>query len=150
MRMLMHIKLPNAKFNAVIKEGRIQQNMLRILEEIKPEVVCFTEYDGRRGANMIVNLNDPSNISGLAEPWFLLFEAEVQFHIVMSSEELGRADCEAIAKKWSQPAALPDIETSMVKAAEVRPPGFPSEGRLFIAEGIPASPAEYFIRLLSL
>ena len=37
----------------------------------------------------------------IAEPWFLLFDADVQFHIVMSPEELGRAGLEVLAKKGS-------------------------------------------------
>lgn len=100
MRMLMHVKLPPAKFNAYVKDGTVGQKMKRILDETRPEAVYFTEYDGRRGAILVVNVEDPSKVPGLAEPWFLLFEAEVQFHIVMNPEELGRSGLEAIAKKW--------------------------------------------------
>jgi len=62
--------------------------------------VYFTEYDGHRGAILIVNVDDPSKVPALSEPWFLLFDADVQFHIVMSPEELGRAGLDALAKKW--------------------------------------------------
>lgn len=101
MRMLMHAKIPHATFNAAVKDGTVGQKIQRILEDTRPEAVYFTEYDGRRGAIMIVNLDDPSRVPALAEPWFLLFDADVQFHIVMSPEDLGRAGLEAIAKKWS-------------------------------------------------
>ena len=101
MRMLMHAKFPHAKFNAAVKDGTAGEKIQRILEETKPEAVYFTEYDGHRGAILIVNVDDPSKVPVLAEPWFLTFDADVQFHIVMSPEELGRTGLEAIAKKWS-------------------------------------------------
>jgi hypothetical protein len=101
MRMLMQVKIPHAKFNAAIKDGTVGQQIKRILEEIKPEATYFTEYDGHRGAILIVNVEDPSKVPALAEPWFIVFDADVQFHIIMSPEELGRANLEAIAKKWS-------------------------------------------------
>ena len=73
----------------------------RILAETKPEAVYFTEYDGRRGAIMIVDVADPSKVPALAEPWFLSFNADVTFHIVMSPEDLGRAGLDALGKKWA-------------------------------------------------
>ena len=101
MRMLMQAKIPHAKFNAAVKDGTVGQKIQRILEETKPEAVYFTEYDGRRGVILIVNVDSPSKVPVLAEPWFLVFDADVQFHIVMSPEELGRSGLEVIAKKWA-------------------------------------------------
>jgi hypothetical protein len=73
----------------------------RILEETKPEAVYFTEYDGRRGAVMIVDVADPSKIPAFAEPWFLTFNADVQFHAVMTPDDLKRAGLEALGTKWA-------------------------------------------------
>jgi hypothetical protein len=101
MRMLMQAKFSHAKFNAAVKDGTAGQKIRRILAETKPEAVYFTEYDGHRGAILIVNVEDPSGVPALAEPWFLLFDADVSLHIVMSSEELGRAGLDELAKKWS-------------------------------------------------
>ena len=98
MRMLLHAKIPHKKFNEAVKDGTVGQKMKRILDETKPEAVYFTEYEGRRGAIMIVNLEDPSKVPALAEPWFLQFEADVQFHIVMTPEDLGRAGLDALGK----------------------------------------------------
>jgi hypothetical protein len=100
MRMLMHAKFPHSKFNEAVKDGSAGEKIQRILEETKPEAVYFTEYDGHRGAILIVNVDDPSKVPALAEPWFLLFDADVQFHIVISPEELGRAGLDTIAEKW--------------------------------------------------
>ena len=102
MRMLMQVKIPNCKFNAAVKDGTISQKMQKILEDIKPEASYFTEYDGQRGAIFIVNVDNPSKVPMLAEPWFIIFDAEVHFHIVMSPEELGKAGLDALGKKWLQ------------------------------------------------
>ena len=101
MRMLLHAKIPHEKFNAAVRDGSIEKKMKQILEETKAEAVYFTEYDGQRGAILIINVNDPSEVPKFAEPWFLSFNADVQFHIAMTPEELGRAGLEKLAKKWS-------------------------------------------------
>ena len=100
MRMLIHVKIPNEPFNTAVRNGTAGQTMERILAETKPEAVYFTEYDGKRGAIMIADIADPSKIPGLAEPWFLSFNAECSLHLVMSAEDLGKAGLEALGKKW--------------------------------------------------
>ena len=101
MRVLLQVKMPHREFNAAVREGTAGQKLNRILEETRPEAVYFTEYDGQRGAIMIVDLNDPSDVPKFAEPWFLTFNADVQFHAVMSSDDLKRAGLDALGKKWS-------------------------------------------------
>ncbi len=100
MRMLVHVKIPHEPFNTAVRSGTVGKTIQRILDEIKPEAVYFTEYDGQRGAIMIAEVANPSDVPKLAEPWFLSFNADVQFHIVMSPEELGKAGLDAIGKKW--------------------------------------------------
>lgn len=101
MRMLMHVKLPNDMFNDAVRDGSVGSKLERILAETRAEHVFFTEYDGHRGAILIVNVSEPSKVPGLAEPWFLLFNGHVTFHIVMTPEDLGKAGLDALAKKWS-------------------------------------------------
>ena len=101
MRMLLHARIPHEEFNAAVRDGSVGRKMKQILEQTKAEAVYFTEYDGRRGAIMIINIDDPSEVPKFAEPWFLSFNADVQFHIAMTPEELGRAGLEKLGKKWS-------------------------------------------------
>ncbi|MGH8604807.1 MAG: panthothenate synthetase [Gammaproteobacteria bacterium] len=75
--------------------------MSRILEAVKPEAAYFTEQNGKRGAVLIVDLSDPSKIPALAEPWFLTFQADVEFRVVMSPDDLKRAALDDLGKKWS-------------------------------------------------
>ena len=101
MRMLVHVKLPHEPFNTAVRDGSVGKTIQRILAEAKPEAVYFTNYYGRRGAVMIVDVADPTRVPALAEPWFLSFNADVEFHVVMSPEELGRANLDAIGKNWA-------------------------------------------------
>ncbi|MGA2260410.1 MAG: panthothenate synthetase [Acidobacteriota bacterium] len=101
MRMLLEVYIPNHEFNEAIKDGTAGKKMKHILEDTRPEAVYFCERDGKRGATMIVNVPDPSKIPALAEPWFLMFNAEVKFRICMTVEDLQKAGLEDLGKKWS-------------------------------------------------
>jgi len=101
MRMLLNVILPNEPFNTAVRNGTAGVTIGRILEEIKPEAVYFTEQNGHRGAILIVNVNRPSEVPALAEPWFLNFNADCQLRIVMSPEELQQAGLEELGKKWA-------------------------------------------------
>lgn len=100
MRMLMQVKIPHETFNAAVKDGSAEQKMARILEETKPESVYFTEYHGHRGAIMIVDLSEPSKVPFYAEPWFLAFNADVEFHVVMTPDDLRKSGFGTLGKKW--------------------------------------------------
>ena len=101
MRMLLHAKIPNEPFNTLVKDGTAGTKLQRILQEQKPEAVYFTEYQGRRGTILIINVDDPSKVPFFAEPWFITFDAECEFHIVMTPEDLANAGLDALGKKWS-------------------------------------------------
>jgi hypothetical protein len=101
MRMILQVKIPHDKFNVAVKDGTAGAKMKKILDETKPEAVYFTEYGGQRGAILIVDLKDASRIPFYTEPWFLTFNADCQFHVVMSPEDLGKAGLDALGKKWA-------------------------------------------------
>jgi hypothetical protein len=101
MRMMMTVKMPTAEFNAVLKNGSASKIMNRILEESAAEAVYFTEEQGQRTAILVVNVTEPSQIPRLAEPWFLNFNAAVEFKIAMTPEDLRKAGLEDLGRKWS-------------------------------------------------
>ena len=102
MRMLLNVSMPHEPFNTLVRENKAGKILGRILEELRPEAAYFTEQDGMRGAVLIVNVNDPSRLPSFAEPFFLNFNADCRFRVVMSAEELGRAGLEELGRKWGQ------------------------------------------------
>jgi hypothetical protein len=101
MRMLVQVKIPHKEFNAAVKDGSVGGKLKRILEETKPEAVYFTEYNGQRGALLIVDLADPAKVPSIAEPWFLSFNADVEFRIAMTPDDLGQAGLDELGKRWA-------------------------------------------------
>ncbi|MFZ0744314.1 MAG: panthothenate synthetase [Terracidiphilus sp.] len=101
MRMIMLVQLPVEPFNTATRKGTAGAKMKKILDATKPEAVYFTEREGHRGGILIVDVESPSDIPRLAEPWFLSFNAEVEFRIAMTPEDLGQANLNALGKKWA-------------------------------------------------
>jgi hypothetical protein len=101
MRMIIQVKIPHEEFNAAVRDGTVEKKLKQIIEETKPEAVYFTEYEGQRGAIMVADLKDQSSVPMYAEPWFLLFNADVEFHVAMTPDDLGRAGLDLLGKKWS-------------------------------------------------
>ena len=101
MRMLLNVVIPHEPFNTAVRNGQAGATIAKILEEIKPEAVYFTEQDGHRGAILVVNVERPSQIPALAEPWFLSFNADCKFRVAISPEELEQADLEELGKRWA-------------------------------------------------
>ena len=100
MRMLLTVTCPHEPFNSAVRKGTAGETIDKILKAIKPEAVYFTEQDGRRGAILVVNVESPSQVPALAEPWFLHFQADCKFRIVMTPEDLQRAGLAELGKKW--------------------------------------------------
>lgn len=101
MKILMNVKIPHQQFNAAVKNGSVGKKLKRILDDIKPEAVYFTEQSGHRGAVLVVNMKDSSKIPALAEPWFLTFQADVEFRIAMTPEDLKKSGLKELGRKWS-------------------------------------------------
>ena len=101
MRMLLNVTIPHEPFNTYVREGTAGEKLGKILDELKPESIYFTNRNGRRGCTAIVDVAEPSRVPSLAEPFFLTYGADVQFHIVMKPDDLKKAGLEALGKKWA-------------------------------------------------
>ena len=101
MRMMLTARIPHEPFNSAVRKGTAGQTIQRILDETKPEAVYFTEQNGTRTAILVIRVENPAQIPFYAEPWFLSFEANCEFRIVMRPEDLKEAGLEALGKKWS-------------------------------------------------
>jgi hypothetical protein len=100
MRMLMNVRFPHEPFNTLLKEGSVGKIIRRILDDLKPESIYFTEQGGTRGAVAIIDVNKPSDIPSIAEPFFLNFNADCKFRIAMSPADLESAGLDKLGKKW--------------------------------------------------
>lgn len=101
MKMLVNVTFPIEPFNSMVKSGTAGEIIGRVVDDIKPEVIYFTELDGNRGAVMVVDVPSASAVPKIAEPWYLNFEAECEFKIAMTPDDLMQADLTNLGKKWS-------------------------------------------------
>ena len=100
MRILMKVVMPNEPFNSYVRDGSINLRVKKILDNVAPEAVYFTTFEGKRTMLLIVNIDDSARIPSLAEPFFLVFEAEVELSGAMNLADLKKAKLEELGKLW--------------------------------------------------
>ena len=91
MRILLKVSMDHETANALSRAGKIGETVGAILEDLKPEAAYFTEMGGKRTGIIIVNIDDPSEIPAVAEPFFLALGADVEIHPAMIPEDLMKA-----------------------------------------------------------
>ena len=91
MRFMITCRIPVAKGNESAKAASLDSTIQSIMEELKPEAAYFSEIEGARSGYIVVNMDDASQISAIAETLFLGLGATIQVHRVMIPEELGQA-----------------------------------------------------------
>jgi len=97
MKYIVEVSIPHEPFNTFVREGTAGQKIGETIDAIGPEAFYFTDKGQGRGAIMIVNIDDGSQIPHVAEPWFLTFDASVNWHIAMLPQELREAGLEKYA-----------------------------------------------------
>lgn len=100
MRFILQVSLPVERFNQAVRDGTADKSIARILEDTKPEAAYFCAKDGKRGGFLIINMSNASEMPRFAEPWFLHFDATVEFLPTMTPEDLQKAGLDQLAKKW--------------------------------------------------
>jgi len=90
-RMMLKASIPIEAGNAAIRDGSIGEKIQSILADLKPEAAYFTDFDGKRTGYIFFDMSDTSEIPAVAEPWFLAFNAAVEFKPVMNSDDLAKA-----------------------------------------------------------
>lgn len=106
MRFMLKAIMDTEKANAAAKAGTLGRTIQAIVAELKPEASYFTDDHGKRTAYVFFEMRDASQIPAVAEPWFLAFNAHLEFHPVMVAKDLAKAGpgIEEAARKYS-PAA---------------------------------------------
>ena len=104
MRFLVKVNIPVDTGNAAAKAGKLGETIQSILADLKPEAVYFTDDSGQRTGYIFLEMQDASQIPAIAEPWFLAFNAGIEFHPVMVPEDLAKAGpaIERAVKKYGR------------------------------------------------
>ena len=102
MRMLMKVSFPVEAGNRAIVDGSMPKTIQAILDEQKPEAVYFVAEDGRRTGYLFLDLKSTADIPGIAEPWFLAFNASIEATPAMTPQDLAAAGpgIEAAVRKY--------------------------------------------------
>lgn len=103
MRFMLKAILDTERANAATRAGTLAKTIQAILGELKPETAYFTDDHGKRTAYVFFEMRDASQIPAVAEPWFLAFNAHLEFHPVMVVKDLAKAGAgiEHAARKYS-------------------------------------------------
>lgn len=100
MKMIMNVRFPHEPFNTYVKNGEAGEMIQRLLDDLRPESIYFTEQDGERGAVAVIEMEESSRVPFFAEPFFLNFNADVEFRVAMSPMDLAKAGLDRLGKKW--------------------------------------------------
>ena len=84
-----------------MRKGTAGALLGKIVDELRPEAVYFTELDGRRGVTLVVDVESPAQVPRFCEPFFLNFNADCKLRIVMGPDDLQRTGLDQLGKKWA-------------------------------------------------
>ena len=107
MRMLLRVSIPVENDNAAVRAGSLGKTIQRILADLKPEAAYFSEENGERTGLIVFDMQESSQLTAIAEPWFLAFNARITLRPAMNLEDLtaGSAGMERAVKDYGKLAA---------------------------------------------
>jgi hypothetical protein len=88
MRMLLKATMDNQKASDAIQAGTMGDALRGMMEELEPEATYFYPEDGRRTAIFVFDMQDPSQLPALTEPFFQTAGADVRVSPVMDANDL--------------------------------------------------------------
>jgi hypothetical protein len=88
MRMLLRVHIPVETGNLAARNGSLGSTIERILADLKPEAAYFAEDQGERTGYIFFDMKDSSQLTAVAEPWFLAFNARLTVRPAMNPQDL--------------------------------------------------------------
>ena len=88
MRTLIKFQLPVDAGNRAIVDGTLAKKLPALLADLRPEAAYFLTENGLRTGYIVCDIEKPSHIPFVAEPFFQLFGATVTIAPIMTGAEL--------------------------------------------------------------
>jgi hypothetical protein len=106
MRMLLKVSIPVEAGNAAARNGSLGTTIQKILADLKPEAAYFAEDNGERTGYIFFDMKKSSDLPGIAEPWFLAFDAKLTLRPAMTPQDLaeGLPGMERAVKSYGKAA----------------------------------------------
>jgi len=86
--MMAQISSPTERGNAAITDGSNARLIEEMAQRWKPEALYFATIGGRRGAYVVFDMEDSSQIPAFCEPLYQGLNAEVEIFPVMTADDL--------------------------------------------------------------
>jgi hypothetical protein len=88
MRMMIKVQMDTEAASRAVADGALPQLMQQMMDRLKPESAYFGPEDGVRTAFIVFDLEDPSQLPSITEPFFSNLKANVRMFPVMNREDL--------------------------------------------------------------
>jgi hypothetical protein len=88
MRMMMKVTMDVEAGSKAVADGSIAQLMQDMMGRLDPESAYFGPEDGVRTAFIVFDLQDPSELPAISEPFFSKLKANIKLFPVMNREDL--------------------------------------------------------------
>jgi hypothetical protein len=98
MRFLILAKIPTEDGNKMVQDPNFLKKLESYINKIKAEAAYFFVADGNRVASFIVDVESADQIPILAEPLFSGMGAHVEFHPLMSFDDLKKGIPQAVVE----------------------------------------------------
>jgi hypothetical protein len=98
MRFIIRAKIPTEAGNKMVQDPNFLRKLEKYVNKVKAEAAYFFEADGDRVAAFIVDIQSADQIPALGEPLFNGMGANVEFHPVMSMDDLKKGIPQAIVE----------------------------------------------------
>jgi hypothetical protein len=96
MSFLIHARIPTEDGNKMVQDPDFLRKIETYINKVKAEATYFFEANGNRIAAFIVDIQNADQIPVLAEPLFSGMGAHVEFHPVMSLDDLKKGIPQAV------------------------------------------------------